>query len=286
MKGSNKSKLLHPDGFGYLVPRPPPSPDGDGYLTQEETDKRARNDMHMFGEVDLSRTILGTIFDSAVCFPGEVESEESGGGGGNRARGRGEGRRTRMTIMLGGPHPLPEIVTSLFSSSPEASASASNTKVLKNGDEAAFKVFLPPLLRTLARTLSSRKNKNQNQNHDDLLAPRAFDKPFELGLPPPLYIQAYYHKECIPTYRPGHLRRMNELREALGFPDTSSSSSSGVEEVPEPKGSLWRGRMHVIGAGVGGVSLGDCVTQGREAAFAIVRQVQEEEHQQQELKRN
>jgi oxygen-dependent protoporphyrinogen oxidase len=300
---SSSSNLLHPDGFGYLVPRPLPSPDGDGYLTQEETDKRARKDMKMFGEVNLSQTILGTIFDSAICFPGEAEHDENDK---ENEDGTRKGRQTRLTIMLGGPHPLPEIVTSLFSSPSESSATTTNqstlswspsttsapetkTKTLKNGaaagDEAALRVFLPPLLRTLARTLSSQKNKN----HNDLLAPHAFDEPFELGLPPPLYVQAHYHKDCIPTYAPGHLRRMDELRAALGFVGASSSSSSSSSfnsSDAGAEGSLWRGRMHVIGAGVGGVSLGDCVTQGRDAAFAVVRQVQEQERQQKEPKRN
>jgi oxygen-dependent protoporphyrinogen oxidase len=43
---------------------------------------------------------------------------------------------------------------------------------------------------------------------------------------------------------PGHLERMAELQEVLG-------------------GGPWEGRMEVVGAGVGGVSVGDCVEAGR-----------------------
>lgn len=282
--------LLHPDGFGYLVP-PPPSSLNDkqkgeekegGYLMQDETDKRARKEMEMFGEVDLSPAILGTIFDSAICFPGEeqqeVEHDKDDDGNeedGSNARGaRRRGRATRMTIMLGGPHPLPELITSLFSPSKSAavkahqstssslrSSSTLTAKTLGNEDEAALNLFLPPLLRTLARTLSSL------QNHKSFTAPRTFDEPFELGLPPPSHVHAHYQKNCIPTYTPGHLRRMDELKAALGFTSSSSDSSSSSSADVNP----WGGRMHVIGAGVGGVSVGDCVEQGRDAAFAIAR---------------
>ena len=291
----SRSNLLHPDGFGYLVPRPPPSPididttgeqDRNGYLTQQDVDNRAKKQVETIGEVDLSHAILGTIFDSAICFPGEEQDivldkdDRDNEQAGSKTRGgERKGRETRMTIMLGGPHPLPEIVTSLFSPPAAANQSASlssfrvspimsastpktEAKTLNDGDDAALNLFLPPLLRTLARTLSP------SLKHRNLLTPRTFDEPFELGLPPPSYARAHYHRNCIPTYTPGHLKRMDELRAALGFSSSSSLADADAVETTSP----WKGRMHVIGAGVGGVSLGDCVQQGRDVAFAIARE--------------
>ena len=49
---------------------------------------------------------------------------------------------------------------------------------------------------------------------------------------------------CIPVPAPGHLERMADLRQAL-------------QDDP------WNGKLQVIGAGVGGVSVGDCVEAGR-----------------------
>ncbi|KAJ6588656.1 hypothetical protein B0H19DRAFT_1100510 [Mycena capillaripes] len=63
-------------------------------------------------------------------------------------------------------------------------------------------------------------------------------------LPEPLVVRTWTHRECIPTPLPGHLERMRKLKEALG--------ESG-----------WDGRMEVVGAGVKGVSVGDCIESGR-----------------------
>lgn len=63
-------------------------------------------------------------------------------------------------------------------------------------------------------------------------------------LPEVLYSRIQNQKDCIPTFAPGHLERMGELRRVL-------------REGP------WKGRLEVIGAGVGGVSVGDCVEAGR-----------------------
>ncbi|KAF8586608.1 Protoporphyrinogen oxidase [Ramaria rubella] len=65
-------------------------------------------------------------------------------------------------------------------------------------------------------------------------------------LPRPAHIQITHQQQCIPTPTPGHLVRMAQLKESL---------------AAKP----WNGRMEVIGAGVGGVSVGDCVEQGRNA---------------------
>ncbi|KAG9313472.1 hypothetical protein JVU11DRAFT_5797 [Chiua virens] len=63
-------------------------------------------------------------------------------------------------------------------------------------------------------------------------------------LPPPLFVKAHTNARCIPLYTVGHLQRMEELKNVL---------------LSEP----WNGRLEVVGAGVGGVSVGDCVEAGR-----------------------
>ncbi|KAL4072523.1 hypothetical protein V8B97DRAFT_1870363 [Scleroderma yunnanense] len=63
-------------------------------------------------------------------------------------------------------------------------------------------------------------------------------------LPEPLLVKLHHNKHCIPLLSVGHLQRIEELRHIL---------------ANEP----WTGRMEVIGAGVGGVSVGDCIEAGR-----------------------
>ncbi|KAG8752453.1 oxygen-dependent protoporphyrinogen oxidase [Ceratobasidium sp. 428] len=70
------------------------------------------------------------------------------------------------------------------------------------------------------------------------------------SLPEPLAYRYHVQKDCIPTPLVGHLDRMAELRDAVQ--------------------QDWNGRLQVIGSGVGGVSLGDCVRGGRTAALNIV----------------
>jgi oxygen-dependent protoporphyrinogen oxidase len=64
-------------------------------------------------------------------------------------------------------------------------------------------------------------------------------------LPRPIFSRVWHNKECIPTLMPGHLERMEEMGKVLK--------------------DRWEGRMEVIGAGVGGVSVGDCVEAGKRA---------------------
>lgn len=72
----------------------------------------------------------------------------------------------------------------------------------------------------------------------------------EYEVPTPVYTKVTECRDCIPLYEVGHLDWVKEL-----------------------KGSLisYGERMHVIGAGIGGVSVPNCVEQGREAARDIVR---------------
>ncbi|CAL1698977.1 unnamed protein product [Somion occarium] len=71
-------------------------------------------------------------------------------------------------------------------------------------------------------------------------------------IPPPVFMRVHLSKDCISTPSVGHLERMAELRKALG----------GTE-----KDSFWGGRFEVLGAGVGGVSVPDCIEQGRRLAL-------------------
>ncbi|TFK27551.1 protoporphyrinogen oxidase [Coprinopsis marcescibilis] len=69
-------------------------------------------------------------------------------------------------------------------------------------------------------------------------------------LPDPVYWRVVPNRRCIPTLLPGHTQRIQELR---SFLDTR-----------------YEGRLQIAGAGVGGVSLGDCVEGGRKAARNLV----------------
>jgi oxygen-dependent protoporphyrinogen oxidase len=73
------------------------------------------------------------------------------------------------------------------------------------------------------------------------------------ALPPPVHYAVHRNAESIPTYLVGHTARMGELRRALH--------------------GRWGGRMKVIGAGVGGVSVSDCVKAGRQAASEVGAQI-------------
>jgi len=64
-------------------------------------------------------------------------------------------------------------------------------------------------------------------------------------LPEPALIRVRHLTGCIPTPTVGHLQRVKELKEEL----------QGSE--------VWQGRLEVIGAGIGGVSVPDCIEQGR-----------------------
>ena len=147
------SRPIHPPGFGYLIPRPPSDYSSD------------------------NSGFLGTVFDSCATAEQDTCPRDA---------------IVKLTVMLGGPHPI----------SPEHTS-------------------LPMILRHLASDMAS-------------------------DLPDPLVSRVHHHKDCIPTLTVGHIGRMKELSDALTtYP--------------------WDGRLVVIGAGVGGVSVGDCVNAGREA---------------------
>ncbi|KAK0458730.1 uncharacterized protein EV420DRAFT_329043 [Desarmillaria tabescens] len=143
---------FHPPGFGYLIPRPK-----DDYSLS-------------------TPGILGVIFDSCSLFSQDTPTTNDS--------------FTKITVMLGGPHPLTE-----------------------------EHIKIPVVISQL-------------------------EKHFGTKLPDPVLTRTYHHDKCIPTLTPGHLDRMAELKEAL-------------------KSGVWRGRLEVIGAGVGGVSVADCVDAGK-----------------------
>lgn len=69
----------------------------------------------------------------------------------------------------------------------------------------------------------------------------------------PLAVYAQTHRDCIPTYTPGHGSRMRDVHESLSRSD-------------------WQGRLAVGGAGWGGVSLGDCTENGASLAELLLSQ--------------
>jgi oxygen-dependent protoporphyrinogen oxidase len=72
-------------------------------------------------------------------------------------------------------------------------------------------------------------------------------------LPTPTYYHLWRNTNCIPTYLPGHRERMNEMKSML------------QRDVSE---GGWGGKLEVIGAGVDGVSVPDCVLAGRNAGLS------------------
>ncbi|KAF9478988.1 protoporphyrinogen oxidase [Pholiota conissans] len=67
-------------------------------------------------------------------------------------------------------------------------------------------------------------------------------------IPNPIYWRIWQNRDCIPTLLPGHLQRIAEMQAGL--------KGKGQNDY-------WGGRLAVVGAGVGGVSMGDCVEAGR-----------------------
>ena len=69
-------------------------------------------------------------------------------------------------------------------------------------------------------------------------------------LPDPIYSMTTECKECIPLFEPGHLKWVEKLKGTL-------------ENYGE-------NRVQVIGAGIGGVSIPDCIEQGRNSSVEII----------------
>lgn len=127
------------------------------------------------------------------------------------------GTHTKVTVMLGGPYPL-YIPSSTPTTSP---ASSSPTP----------RIDLPHHIRVVLNHLSMHLSRT---------------------LPDPIYYHLWRNTNCIPTYSPGHRKRMQEMQSVL----RRDVSEGG-----------WGGKVEVIGAGVSGVSVPDCVLAGRNAGL-------------------
>lgn len=68
-------------------------------------------------------------------------------------------------------------------------------------------------------------------------------------LPEPIYATTTECKECIPLFEPGHLEWVEKLRGTLKY--------------------YGENKVQIIGAGVGGVSIPDCIEQGRKSSVEI-----------------
>ncbi|KAF9647653.1 Protoporphyrinogen oxidase [Thelephora ganbajun] len=68
-------------------------------------------------------------------------------------------------------------------------------------------------------------------------------------LPNPIYSMTTECKECIPLFEPGHLKWVEKLRSTLKY--------------------YGENKVQIIGAGIGGVSIPDCIEQGRSSSVEI-----------------
>ncbi|KAG6841628.1 hypothetical protein C0991_009053 [Blastosporella zonata] len=90
--------------------------------------------------------------------------------------------------------------------------------------------------------------KDDDELRSQVLAHLAEALHWQTPLPQLVASRVWRHVRCIPTLTVGHVARMEELR--------------GVLRETKGKGA-WGGRLEIVGAGVGGVSVGDCVSAGR-----------------------
>jgi oxygen-dependent protoporphyrinogen oxidase len=68
-------------------------------------------------------------------------------------------------------------------------------------------------------------------------------------LPDPIYSMTTECKECIPLFEPGHLKWVEKLKGTLEY--------------------YGENRVQIIGAGIGGVSIPDCIEQGRSSSVEV-----------------
>ena len=153
---------IHPDGFGYLIPRP--SPGGN------------------------PECVLGVVFDS-TALPG-LDSPSL------------QDRITKMTVMIGGPY---------WSTYPASSTNSDPATTPTSGEQ-----LLEPALSHLRRIFPI------------------------LDTVRPIVADPHLHLDCIPTYLPGHHRRLRELDRAI-------------------RTGPWAGILSLAGNGYGGVGVNDCV---------------------------
>jgi protoporphyrinogen/coproporphyrinogen III oxidase len=70
----------------------------------------------------------------------------------------------------------------------------------------------------------------------------------------PIHMSVHKHVHCIPLPFVGHLERMGQLKKRL-------------EEPP------WNGQLGVIGAGVCGAGISDCIKAGRDTALGMMKKL-------------
>jgi len=68
-------------------------------------------------------------------------------------------------------------------------------------------------------------------------------------LPDPIYSMTTECGECIPLFEPGHLKWVEQLKRTLKY--------------------YGENKVQIIGAGIGGVSIPDCIEQGRSSSVEI-----------------
>ncbi|KAJ9117555.1 hypothetical protein QFC22_004405 [Naganishia vaughanmartiniae] len=182
------SSAIHPDGFGYLVPR---APEDDGLPPAFAGTPSKPN----------PSGVLGVVFDSTT-LPVDPTPDAAQ-------------HVTKLTIMLGGPHWRAE------------DDIPKNTEILvAQAQEHLKSVF--PVLRGVE----------------------------------PVLIRGWIHRDCIPTYLPGHGARLRELYQILSGESSAAAGPSSATEA-----SAWAGKLVLAGSGYGGVGVNDCVG----AAEGIVR---------------
>jgi oxygen-dependent protoporphyrinogen oxidase len=195
------SRAIHPDGFGYLVPR---APEDDGLPPALPGSPSKSN----------KSGVIGVIFDSTTLpvdpTPDAVEHV------------------TKLTIMLGGPH-------------------------------WRVKEDIPKDTETLIALA---------QEHLKSVFP-------VLNGVEPVLIRGWIHRDCIPTYLPGHGARLHELYQILSG-DSSSTTTTGCS--PASGASAWAGKLVLAGSGYGGVGVNDCVGAAEGIVRALEKRWKQDQH--------
>lgn len=193
------SREIHPDGFGYLVPR---APEDDG-LVPAAVPGSPTSKPNTSG-------VLGVVFDSTT-LPVDPTPEAAE-------------HVTKLTIMLGGPHWRNE-----------ADIPKDTETLIAQAREHLKGVF--PVLDGVE----------------------------------PLLIKGWIHRNCIPTYLPGHGARLQELYGLLSGESTTGRSN--------PTGSSpWAGKLVLAGSGYGGVGVNDCVGAAEGIVRALEKRWRQGEH--------
>ncbi|KAF5357077.1 hypothetical protein D9756_006549 [Leucocoprinus leucothites] len=176
---------------------------------------------------DAQPGILGVVFDS--CSASLQDSDEKG------VQMQPEewytkGSHTKITVMLGGPYPL--YIPPSTPSSPPFTTTTTSLPLNHTYTPTPTPIPIPHPIQIILNHLSTHLSRP--------------------SLPSPIYYRLWRNTNCIPTYAINHLDRMREMQSVL----RRDVSEGG-----------WGGRVEVVGAGVGGVSVPDCILAGRNAGL-------------------